>query len=49
MTGEKIISLFTAMLVIAGISVLVQSPNTTKVFATVGNTWIGSVHAIMGK
>jgi hypothetical protein len=49
MNGEKLFSLATAMLSIALVAVLVQSPNTAKVLTAGGNAWVGSVRAVMGK
>jgi hypothetical protein len=48
-SGERLFSLLTAMLGIAMVSVLVQSPNTAKVLTAGGNAWVGGVRAVMGK
>lgn len=48
MNGEKVFSLATAMLGIAMVAVIVQSPNTSKVFKAAGDVWVGSVKAVMG-
>lgn len=48
-TGEGIVSIALAMLGIAMVAVVVQSPNTSKVISSAGGTFIGSVRAVMGR
>lgn len=49
MNGEKLFSIASAMLGVAMVAVIVQSPNTSKVISAAGTTWVNSVRAIMGK
>lgn len=48
-SGEGIISLLAAMLGIATIAVIVQSPNTSKVITAGGSAFATAVRAVMGK
>ena len=48
-TGEGIFSLATALLGIAMVAVIIQSPNTSKVITASGQTFVGAVRAAMGK
>ena len=49
MNGEKLVSIITAMLGVAAISVIVQSKNTSSVLTAGGNAFTNSVRAVMGK
>lgn len=44
---EKIVSIATALLGIAMVAVIVQSPNSSKVITATGNTFTQSVRAVM--
>lgn len=46
---EGVFSLLTAMLGIAMVAVIVQSPNTSKVLTAGGSAFSGSVRAVMGR
>lgn len=48
-SGEGIFSLATALLGIAMVAVIVQSPNTSKVITAGGTTFVNAVRAAMGK
>ena len=48
-TGEGIVSIALALLGIAMVAVIVQSPHTSQVITAGGQTFIGSVRAAMGK
>lgn len=48
-TGEGLVSVVMAMLGIAMVAVIIQSANTSKVITAGGQTFIGSVRAVMGK
>lgn len=48
-SGEGIISLLTAMLGIAMVAVIVQSPNTAKVLTAGGGAFASAARAVMGK
>jgi hypothetical protein len=47
--SEGIFSLLTAMLGIAMVAVIVQSPNTSRVISAGGTAFSGSVRAVMGR
>ncbi len=49
MNGEKLASIASAMLGIAVIAVVVQSPNTSRVIAATGQAFSSSVRAVMGR
>ena len=49
MNGEKLVSILTAMLGIAMVSVIVQSKNTSSVLTAGGNAFSSSVRAVMGR
>jgi hypothetical protein len=46
---EGLFSLLTAMLGIAMVAVIVQSPNTSRVITAGGSAFTGSVRAVMGR
>lgn len=48
-TGEGIASIFAAMLGIAMVAVIVQSPNTSKVITATGTSFASAARAVMGK
>lgn len=45
---ERIASIFTAMLGIALVAVVVQSPNTSRVISATGTAFSQSARAVMG-
>ena len=44
-SGESLFSLATAFLILAGVALVVKSPNASKVITSAGNVFIGSVKA----
>jgi uncharacterized membrane protein len=49
MTIDRIANIAAAIVGVAMVTTLVSSPNTARVVSAIGNTFIGSLRAAMGK
>lgn len=49
MAISQIVAVFTAIVIVAGVFVVVGSPNTSKIIQAVGSMFSGGLRAAMGK
>lgn len=48
MNADKIVNVFSLIVVVAGVTTIVSHPESAKVIRAVGDMFVGGLHAAMG-